>query len=212
MRKGQVWQFERDRPSQEDDPRTLYRVVVSADYRLPPERRWVLTAPIVSTLDVETLVAVRLQPADPVKGFIRADEVTRTYVPWLSGPVGMITVATLDALTVALRTEMDLSRRLSRNVAVTDSLARRVSGWYRCGTRLVPWLSFTCATCPRKSTCGCGSGLKRRVGRCPPKLSRFCALRCRACSPEPDAARRSTGCARSANERISVRMPVPPRN
>lgn len=86
MRRGQVWQFERDRPSKDDDPRTAYRVVVSADYRLPPERRWVLTAPIVSTLGVDTPVAVRLQPGDPVKGFIRADEVTRTYVLWLTRP------------------------------------------------------------------------------------------------------------------------------
>jgi hypothetical protein len=108
VRQGQVWQFERDRPAKEDGPRTPYRVVVSADYRLPPERRWVLTAPIVSTLDVDTPVAVRLQPGDPVKGFIRADEVTRTYVPWLTGPVGMTTVATRDALATALRTEMDL--------------------------------------------------------------------------------------------------------
>jgi mRNA-degrading endonuclease toxin of MazEF toxin-antitoxin module len=53
-------------------------------------------------------VAVRLQPGDPVKGFIRADELTRTYVPWLTGPVGMITRATLDALAAALRTEIDL--------------------------------------------------------------------------------------------------------
>jgi mRNA-degrading endonuclease toxin of MazEF toxin-antitoxin module len=108
VRRGQVWQFERDRPAKENDPRTPYRVVVSADYRLPPERRWVLIAPIVSTLDIDTPVAVRLQPGDPVKGFIRADEVTPTYVPWLSGPVGMITAVTLDALAVALRTEMDL--------------------------------------------------------------------------------------------------------
>ncbi len=42
------------------------------------------------------------------QGFIRADEVTRTYVPWLAGPVGMTTVATLDALAAAFRTEMDL--------------------------------------------------------------------------------------------------------
>lgn len=108
MRQGQVWQFERDRPAKEDDPRTPYRVVVSADYRLPPERRWVLTAPVVSTLDVDTPVAVRLQPGDPVKGFIRADEVTRTYVPWLTDPLGTITGTTLDALAAALRTEMDL--------------------------------------------------------------------------------------------------------
>jgi hypothetical protein len=108
VRQGQVWQFERDRPSKDDDPRTPYRVVVSADYRLPPERRWVLTAPIVSTLDIDTLVVVRLQPGDPVEGFIRADEVARTYVPWLSGPVEMITAVTLDALAAALRTEMDL--------------------------------------------------------------------------------------------------------
>lgn len=108
MKQGQVWQFERDRPSKENDPRTPYRVVVSADYRLPPERRWVLTAPIVSTLDVDTPVAVRLQPGDPVKGFIRADELTRTYVPWLTGPLGTISAVTLDALVVALRTEMDL--------------------------------------------------------------------------------------------------------
>jgi hypothetical protein len=63
----------------------------------------------LSTLGVDTPVAVRLQPGDPVKGFIRADEITRTYVPWLTGPVGKITAVTLDALTVALRTEMDLS-------------------------------------------------------------------------------------------------------
>lgn len=98
MGQGQVWQFERDRPSKDDDPRTPYRVVVSADCRLPLERRWGLTAPIVSTLDVDTPVAVRLQPGDPAKGFIRADELTRTHVPWLTGPVGMITPATLDAL------------------------------------------------------------------------------------------------------------------
>ncbi len=108
MRQGQVWQFERDRPSKDDDPRTPYRVVVSADYRLAPERRWVLTAPVVSALDVDTPVAVRLQPGDPVKGFIRADEVTRTYVPWLTGPVGTITTVTHEALAAALRTEMDL--------------------------------------------------------------------------------------------------------
>lgn len=108
MRQGQVWNFERDRPAKEDDPRTPYRVVVSADYRLVPERRWVLTAPIVSTLDVDTPVAVRLQQDDPVTGFIRADEVTRTYVPWLAGPIGMITAGTLDALAAALRTEIDL--------------------------------------------------------------------------------------------------------
>ena len=59
-------------------------------------------------MDVDTPVAVRLHPGDPVKGFIRADGVTRTYVPWLTGPVGMITVATLHALAAALRTEMDL--------------------------------------------------------------------------------------------------------
>jgi mRNA-degrading endonuclease toxin of MazEF toxin-antitoxin module len=108
VRRGQVWQFERDRPSKEDDPRTPYRVVVSADYRLPPERRWILTAPVVSTLEIDTPVAVRLQSGDPVKGFIRADKVTRTYIPWLTGPVGMITPTMLDALAAALRTEMDL--------------------------------------------------------------------------------------------------------
>jgi mRNA-degrading endonuclease toxin of MazEF toxin-antitoxin module len=108
VRQGQIWHFDRDRPAKEDDPRTPYRVVVSADYRLPSERRWVLTSPIVSALDVDTPVAVRLQPGDPVKGFIRADEVTRTYVPWLTDPVGRITEATLDALAAALRTEMNL--------------------------------------------------------------------------------------------------------
>lgn len=108
LRQGQVWQFERDRPSKDGDSRTPYRVIVSADFRLPPERRWVLTAPVVSTLDVDTPVAVRLQSGDPVKGFIRADEVTRTYVPWLTGPVGLITPVTLEALAAALRTEMDL--------------------------------------------------------------------------------------------------------
>jgi mRNA-degrading endonuclease toxin of MazEF toxin-antitoxin module len=108
VRRGEVWTFERDRPSREDDPRTPYRVVVSADYRLVPKRRWVLTAPVVSGLDVDTPVAVRLQPDDPVKGWIRADEITRTFVPWLSGPTGRLTAATIEALEAALRTEMDL--------------------------------------------------------------------------------------------------------
>lgn len=100
--------FERERPSREDDPRTPYRVVVSADYRLVPERRWVLTAPVVSALDIDTPVAVRLHPDDPVEGWIRADEITRSYVPWLSGPVGNLTSDTVEALESALRTEMDL--------------------------------------------------------------------------------------------------------
>ncbi|MDQ2710311.1 MAG: hypothetical protein M3Z25_22985 [Actinomycetota bacterium] len=108
MRQGQVWRFERDRPSKEYDPRTPYRVVVSADYRLPPERRWVLTAPVVSALDIDTPVAVRLGSDDPMQGWIRADEITHTYVPWLSGPIGTITRASLDALAAALRTELDL--------------------------------------------------------------------------------------------------------
>jgi hypothetical protein len=68
----------------------------------------VLTAPIVATLDIDTPVAARLQERDPVKGWIRADEITRTYVPWLSGPFGGITPDTLDALAAVLRTEMDL--------------------------------------------------------------------------------------------------------
>jgi mRNA-degrading endonuclease toxin of MazEF toxin-antitoxin module len=108
VRQGEVWRFDRDRPSREDDPRTPYRVVVSADYRLVPERRWVLTAPVVSALDIDTPVAVRLQPDDPVKGWIRTDEINRTYVPWLTGPVGTISTATREALAAALRTEMDL--------------------------------------------------------------------------------------------------------
>ena len=108
MRQGEIWRFDRDRPTREDDPRTPYRVVVSADYRLAPARRWVLTAPVVSALDVDTPVAVRLQPEDPVKGWIRADEIMRTFVPWLSGPVGAVTGETLEALAAALRTEMDL--------------------------------------------------------------------------------------------------------
>lgn len=108
MRRGEVWLFERERPGRENDPRTPYRVVISADYRLAPERSWVLTAPVVSALDVDTPVAVRLHPDDPVPGWIRADEITRTYVPWLSGPAGELTGDTLEALAAALRTEMDL--------------------------------------------------------------------------------------------------------
>lgn len=108
MRQGQVWRFDRDRPTKENDPRTPYRVIVSADYRLVPERRWVLTAPVVSALDVDTPVAVRLQDGDPVTGWIRADEITRTYTPWLSDPLGTVTPQTLEALAAALRTEMDL--------------------------------------------------------------------------------------------------------
>jgi mRNA-degrading endonuclease toxin of MazEF toxin-antitoxin module len=108
VRQGEVWRFERERPNRENDPRTPFRVVVSADYRLPPERRWVLTAPIVSSLEIDTPVAVRLQSADPTPGWIRADEVSRTYVPWLSGPIGTLTTTTREALAAALRTEMDL--------------------------------------------------------------------------------------------------------
>ncbi len=44
----------------------------------------------------------------PRQGFIRADKVTRTYVPRLTGPVGKIISATHHALAAALRTEMDL--------------------------------------------------------------------------------------------------------
>lgn len=77
---------------------------------------------------------------------------------------------------------------------------------------MVPWLNSTYATFLRKSICGCGSGRKRRGGRCPPKLSRFCVLRCRARSLELDAVRRSSGCERFEDERISVRVPVWPRN
>jgi hypothetical protein len=43
-------------------PRTPYRVVVSADSRLPPERRWVLTAPIVSTLEVDNTTLTTRDP------------------------------------------------------------------------------------------------------------------------------------------------------
>jgi mRNA-degrading endonuclease toxin of MazEF toxin-antitoxin module len=108
VKQGQIWIFERDRPSRQDDPRTPYRVIVSADYRLPPERRWVLTAPVVSALDIDTPVAVRLGTDDPAQGWIRADEVSRTYVPWLTDLVGTITATTREALAAALRTEMDL--------------------------------------------------------------------------------------------------------
>ena len=108
MRQDQVWQFERDRHTKEDGTRTPYRVVVSADYRLPAERRWVLTAPVVSSLDIDTLVAVRMGEGHPVPGWIRADEISRSHVPWLSGPVGVISDETREALVAALRTEMDL--------------------------------------------------------------------------------------------------------
>ena len=75
---------------------------------IPAPRTALSSAPIIGCLRNADGSHRRLQSGDPVKGFIWADEVTRTYVPWLSGPVGMITAATLDALAAALRTEMDL--------------------------------------------------------------------------------------------------------
>jgi hypothetical protein len=108
VRQGEIWVFERDRPTKDNDPRTPYRVVVSADYRLPPERRWVLTAPIVASLDIDTPVAVRLGDADALPGWVRADLITSTYVPWLTGPVAVLSEPAREALAAALRTEMDL--------------------------------------------------------------------------------------------------------
>ncbi|WP_037078071.1 type II toxin-antitoxin system PemK/MazF family toxin [Pseudonocardia spinosispora] len=108
MKQGEIWLFERERPSRDNDPRTPYRVIVSADYRLPSERKWVLTAPVVANLDIDTPVAVRLSDGDPIAGWVRADQLTNTFAPWLSGPVGTLAAASLDALAAALRTEMDL--------------------------------------------------------------------------------------------------------
>ncbi|KIA61092.1 hypothetical protein [Nocardia vulneris] len=107
MRRGEVYRFERDRPSLENDPRTPYRVVVSADYRLPDERVRVLTAP-VERLDPQSMVAVRLGNADPVEGWIRVDLLASTYRPWLAGPLGELCVETMESLSSKLRIELDL--------------------------------------------------------------------------------------------------------
>src|SRR5215470_14501989 len=49
------------------------------------------TAPVVSALDIDTPVAVRLGTGDPTQGWIRTDEVNQTYVPWLTELVGTTT-------------------------------------------------------------------------------------------------------------------------
>ncbi|MFI9404883.1 hypothetical protein [Nocardia sp. NPDC052316] len=107
MRRGEVYQFERDRPSREDDPRTPYRVIVSADYRLPDERVRVLTAP-VERLDPQSMVAVQLGSADPIVGWVRVDLISSTYRPWLSGPHGELSAETMESVSSKLRIELDL--------------------------------------------------------------------------------------------------------
>jgi len=46
---------------------------------------------MVSALDIDTPVAVRLGTGDPTQGWIRTDEVNQTYVPWPTELVGTTT-------------------------------------------------------------------------------------------------------------------------
>lgn len=90
MNHGDIYTFDRERPSREDDERTPYRVIVTPGYLLGPGENWVMVAPVVR-FDPDRLVAVALDAADPIEGWIRPDRVTTVYRPWLSGPVGRLT-------------------------------------------------------------------------------------------------------------------------
>ncbi|WP_282783254.1 MULTISPECIES: type II toxin-antitoxin system PemK/MazF family toxin [unclassified Nocardia] len=98
MNHGDIYTFDRERPSREDDERTPYRVIVTPGYLLGPGENWVMVAP-VERYDPDRLVAVPLADADPIAGWIRTDRVTTVYRPWLSGPVGRLaddTIAIFD--------------------------------------------------------------------------------------------------------------------
>ncbi|MBF6072886.1 type II toxin-antitoxin system PemK/MazF family toxin [Nocardia farcinica] len=99
MNRGDIYTFDRERPSRgDDDERTPYRVIVTPGYLLSAGENWVTVAPI-ERFDPDRLVAVPLADADPVQGWIRPDRVMTVYRPWLSGPVGRLsdeTIAVFD--------------------------------------------------------------------------------------------------------------------
>ncbi len=107
MNRGDLYSFDRDRPSREDDGRTPYRVIVTPGYLLPEGENWVMVAP-VERVDPDRLVAVPLAAADPVPGWIRTDRVTTVYRPWLSGPVGRLTEDTIAVFDERLKAAQGL--------------------------------------------------------------------------------------------------------
>lgn len=108
MNHGDVYTFDRERPSREgDDERTAYRVIVTPGYLLPPGENWVMVAP-VERYDPDRLVAVTLSDADPIQGWIRADRVTTVYRPWLSGPVGRLSEKTITVFDERLKAAQGL--------------------------------------------------------------------------------------------------------
>jgi hypothetical protein len=104
---GDIYTFERERPSRDNDERTPYRVIVTPGYLLPPDENWVMVAPI-EQFDPDRLVAVPLADDDPVQGWIRTDRVTTAYRPWLSGPVGRLTTATISVFDERLKAAQGL--------------------------------------------------------------------------------------------------------
>lgn len=107
MNHGDVYHFDRKRPSRENDERTQYRVVITPGYLLPETENWVMVAPI-ERFDPDRLVAVALAAADPVEGWIRPDRVTTAYRPWLSGPVGRLTAETIAVFDERLKAAQGL--------------------------------------------------------------------------------------------------------
>ncbi|WP_331761234.1 type II toxin-antitoxin system PemK/MazF family toxin (plasmid) [Nocardia sp. NBC_01377] len=108
MQRGDIFKFDRDRPTREGaDERTPYRVIVTPGYLLAPGENWVMVAPIES-LDPDKLLAVPLADSDPVAGWIRPDRVTTVYRPWLSGPVGRLGTDTLAVFDQRLKAAQGL--------------------------------------------------------------------------------------------------------
>ncbi|MCU1641959.1 MAG: hypothetical protein JWN03_2234 [Nocardia sp.] len=107
MNHGDIYTFDRERPSREADERTPYRVIVTPGYLLPESENWVMVAP-VEQLDPDRLVAVPLSDTDAVQGWIRCDRVTTVYRPWLSGPVGRLTDETIAVFDERLKATQGL--------------------------------------------------------------------------------------------------------
>lgn len=108
MNRGEIWNFDRERPSRgEDDERTPYRVIVTPGYLLPEGENWVTVAPI-ERFDPDRLVAVPLAENDPVEGWIRPDRTMTVYRPWLSGPLGRLTDDTIALFDARLKAAQGL--------------------------------------------------------------------------------------------------------
>lgn len=107
MNRGDIYTFDRERPSRENDERTPYRLIVTPGYLLGPGDNWVMVAPI-ERFDPDKLVTVPLLQEDPVQGWIRPDRVTTVYRPWLSGPVGRLTDETIAVFDQRLKAAQGL--------------------------------------------------------------------------------------------------------